>query len=261
MKRHLKLKLLMLFCFWAGLPSAMAPGTNNSRGENVKVPDIYDLPKGVFARVSKCGTRFQVQISSSKNISKWLGTYDTPTEAGAVYRKAAEAKRNGELNEEWIKQHTAKQVCGYRSRNLPTGVSRVGSSTRFASRIQINRQTFRLGTYDTPEEAGKVYRKALEAKRKGEVDEEWIKQQTTKRVNNLPKGVFSRRNRFTSEIRFQRKRYSLGVYDTPAEADSVHKKAESMFKSGGQLDEDWMSQNHNFVLRKAEILLFCSSWD
>ena len=100
-----------------------------------------------------------------------------------------------------------------------------------------------------------MYQKAAEARQNGELDEEWIRQHTTKRLYKHPRGVEKLGSRFKSKICFQGKYYSLGAYDTPAEAGSVYKKAKSMIESEGQLDEDWMSQNHNFSSSRRIILI------
>ena len=63
-----------------------------------------------------------------------------------------------------IRQATIQQnAMNHKSRKcksgLPMGVRLVPSSGRYGARISLNRQQYSLGTFDTPEEAAKVYQK------------------------------------------------------------------------------------------------------
>ena len=114
--------------------------------------------------------------------------------------------------------------------NLSKGVSSKG--IRFISRICINGQQFCLGTYDTPEEARERYQKAFEAKPKGEVDEEWIKQHTTKRatVKFLPKGAYKDKTRYKNKNNKTTTTHMHTQIKHEKQSEQIHKKRQKTTK-------------------------------
>lgn len=108
---------------------------------------LYDgvrLPRGVS--VTK-GDRYLAKAVVNGR-QKYLGTFDTVTEASNAYQAAKEANAATSIDEE---EESA--------RDLPKGVSGRPSGRFVASIGSLGQQAY-LGTFDTPEEAHEAYKAA-----------------------------------------------------------------------------------------------------
>lgn len=125
-----------------------------------------DLPMGVCWH--KAVGRYHAQIHVRGKLYG-LGFYDSPGTGGVAYQAALEAVETimvGRDQVHLLLANSVEQATGYRIkykalRELPLGVSR--DKGRFKTSICVQGKSMYLGTFDTPEEASKVYQEAKKA--------------------------------------------------------------------------------------------------
>lgn len=157
-----------------------------------------------YTGVVKCKNRFQAIIYfNTKNVN--LGSFKDLKSANERYQEALCLIEKGKDISHLIKSKS--NINGFK------GVLK--DKTKFQARINCKGIFYSLGNYDTPEEAGKVYQKALKLCRENKSFEHLIKRYESKTKS---KGVSISGNKFRVRFFCNGKNVHLGTYDTLEEA-------------------------------------------
>jgi len=141
-----------------------------------KATAMRDLPTGVYKKSSTGRFESKIQWGSK---SRYIGIFDTPEQASAVYTSLRNLLNDVELSvlgaDEVTTLFKAAQKKAVESfvglvpeeRVLPTGVSKKPSG-KFHARLQWGDKQHSIGTFDTPEQASAAY--ALMRKERDDVN-------------------------------------------------------------------------------------------
>lgn len=162
------------------------------------------LNKTGFTGVSQKDGKFQATIQLNGKILN-LGFYDFVELASEKYKEALclinQSKDISHLIKERFNTNGFVGVC----KNL----------NKFQARINHKGKFYSLGNYDTPEQAGEIYNKALELSKQNKSFEHLIKKYENQ---TKLKGIHKSGNKFRVRVYSNGKNIDLGTYETIEEA-------------------------------------------
>jgi len=168
-----------------------------------RIKDSYN--KTGYTGVRQDKNKFQAYIHFKSKIVS-LGYFDAPELASEKYQEALLLIKQGKDISHLIKERF--------NANGFTGVCK--NKNRFQARINHKGKFFSLGNYDTQEEAGEVYLKALELSKQNKTFDHLINRYESKTKS---KGVSINGNKFRVRFYSNGKNIGLGTYDTLEEAN------------------------------------------
>jgi len=152
--------------------------------------------------------KFQALIQFNGKIVN-LGYFDTPELASEKYQEAVLLIKQSKDISHLIRERF--------NENGFTGVCK--NKNRFQARINHKGKFYSLGNYDTQEEAGEVYLKALELSKQNKPFDHLIKRYESQTKS---KGVSINGNKFRVRVYSNGKNIGLGTYDTLEEANNCY---------------------------------------
>lgn len=161
-----------------------------------------------FTGVNEREGRFQATIQFNGKIVN-LGFYESSELASEKYQEALSLIKQRKDISHLIKERF--------NTNGFTGVCK--NLNRFQARINHKGKFYSLGNYDTQEEAGEVYMKALELSKQNKSFEHLIKKYESQTKS---KGVSVSGNKFRVRVYSNGKNIGLGTYDTLEEANKCY---------------------------------------
>lgn len=164
--------------------------------------------KSGFTGIKETNGKFQASIQLNGKILN-LGVYDSNKLASEKYNEALDL-----INKNKDISHLIKERF---NTNGFVGVSK--NLKRFQARINYKGKFYSLGNYDTPEEAGEVYNKALELSKKNKSFEHLIKKYESQ---TKLKGIHKSGNKFRVRVYSNGKNIDLGTYETIEEAKKYY---------------------------------------
>jgi hypothetical protein len=168
--------------------------------------DSYN--KTGYTGINKRADKFQALIQfNGKNFN--LGTFDSPALASKKYQEAVLLiNQNKDITHLIIERF---------NENGFTGVCK--NKNRFQARINHKGKFYSLGNYDTQEEAGEVYLKALDLSKQNKPFDHLINRYESQTKS---KGVSVSGNKFRVRVYSNGKNIGLGTYDTLEEANNCY---------------------------------------
>lgn len=135
----------------------------------------------------------------------FLGSFLNVDSANKIYNEAINLINQGKDISYLIKKKT--NVNGFK------GVKKDGR--KFQARINYKGKFYSLGNYDTPQEAGEIYNKALELSKQNKSFEHLIKKHESQ---TKLKGIHKSGNKFRVRVYLNGKNIDLGTYENIEEA-------------------------------------------
>ena len=161
-----------------------------------------------YTGVKKIKNRFQARISFNKKILN-LGSFKNLQLANKKYKEALDLIEKGKDISHLIKPQS--NINGFK------GVKK--NLNKFQARINHKGKFYNLGNFDTQEEAGEVYNKALELSKQNKSFEHLIKKYENK---TKLKGISISGNKFRVRVYSNGKNIDLGTYETIEEAKKCY---------------------------------------
>jgi hypothetical protein len=188
-----------------------------------------------FTGVRKYENRFVAQISYKGKILS-LGAYDSAEDASKKYKEV--------VNLIELKQDFSHLISSRNNTNSYTGVCRQGN--RFQARIVIENKFINLGVFDTAEEAGNAYKKALDDKNNG------LK---INPVNNMKLGESNYKGVHVSGVNFRVRicingiNRDLGSFPDVELANNRYLEAKELISKGNSVEHFYSQKSPNKIYK------------
>jgi hypothetical protein len=161
-----------------------------------------------YTGVNEREGKFQSLIQFNGRVVN-LGFFDSPELASEKYQEAFSLIKQSKDISHLIRERF--------NENGFTGVCK--TKNRFQARINYKGKFYSLGNYDTQEEAGEVYLKALELSKQNKTFDHLIKRYESQTKS---KGVSINGNKFRVRVYSNGKNIGLGTYDTLEGANNCY---------------------------------------